>query len=166
MSRAASGERAIAVGDAASADFVCVGPDVIDSVDLYTHACRPDAGGIVQFCGTVRDHSHGVRVVALRYEAFTEMAEAEIHKIIVVARQRWPVLYASAVHRTGDLRTEEIAVCVTVASAHRDAAFAACRFIIDELKSTAPIWKKETLESGECRWVEESTPAPRGIARD
>jgi molybdopterin synthase catalytic subunit len=166
MSRAASGERTRCVNEATSVDFVRVSPEVINPIEWYDHACRPEAGGIVQFCGTVRDHNQGARVLALSYEAFTEMAEAEIHKIIDVARQRWPLLHASAVHRTGELQIGDVAVCVTVASAHRDAAFAACRFVIDELKSTAPIWKKETLESGERRWVEESTPGPGSHGRD
>lgn len=160
MSRAVSGERTRGVNEAASVDFVHVGPEEIDPAELFDRSCRADAGGIVQFCGTVRDHNQGARVLALSYEAFTEMAEAQIHRIIDVARQRWPLLHASVVHRTGELQIGDVAVCVTVASAHRDAAFAACRFVIDELKSTAPIWKKETLESGERRWVEESTPAP------
>jgi molybdopterin synthase catalytic subunit len=165
MSRAVIGERALIVNESVS-DFVYVGPESIDSTELYKRAGRPDAGGVVQFCGTVRDHNHGAKVIALRYEAFREMAEAEIRRIIEVARERWPVLHASAVHRTGDLQIADVAVCVTVSSAHRDAAFAACRFIIDELKSTAPIWKKETLESGERRWVEESRPGPKASGRE
>jgi len=145
----------------ASADFVSVSDEPIDSTQLYKRAERPDAGAVVQFCGTVRNHSEGARVVELRYEAYTEMAVSEIGKIIAVARKSWPILHASAVHRTGDLPIGDLAVCVTVSSAHREAAFAACRYIIDELKRRAPIWKHETLASGAARWVNAAGEAPQ-----
>lgn len=141
---------------------VHVGPERIEPQDLYDRACTPKAGAIVQFCGTVRNHNQDAEVVSLEYESYTEMAEAHILKIAQRAHKETPLWIASAVHRTGTLAVGDVAVCVTVAASHRDAAFVACRKIIDELKEEVPIWKRETLRSGDRRWIEEGHPPGSG----
>jgi molybdopterin synthase catalytic subunit len=140
---------------------VHVGAEPIDVPAHYLRAQSVKAGAVVQFTGTVRDHSGSARVLELQYEAYPEMAVRILREIIQEAHQRWPLSYAGVVHRTGVLSLGEAAVCVTVAAAHREEAFVACRYIIDTLKEQAPIWKKETLESGAERWVDEGTPGPR-----
>lgn len=116
----------------------------------------PSAGGINVFIGTVRDTTKGRRVLRLEFEAYESMALSEMHKLADQAIQRWPVQRVVIHHRTGVLQTGEIPVIIAVAAAHRDAAFEACRFLIDTLKQTVPIWKKEIFEDGEV-WVS-STP--------
>jgi molybdopterin synthase catalytic subunit len=129
-------------------------------------ALTPRAGAVVQFTGTVRDHTGTARVLALEYEAYARMADRMLRDIVREAHSRWTLAHAGVVHRTGELAPGDAAVCVTVAAAHRDEAFTACRYIIDTLKARAPIWKKETLESGERRWIEEATPGAEKPAGD
>jgi len=142
--------------------LVHVGPEPIDVPRLYLQALTRKAGAVVQFTGTVRDHSGTARVLALEYEAYLEMADRTLREIIQEAHSRWRLAYAGVVHRTGALSLGDAAVCVTVAAAHREEAFEACRYVIDTLKARAPIWKRETLESGERRWIEEGLPGAGG----
>lgn len=111
------------------------------------------AGGIVTFEGTVRDHARGKRVRSLEYDAYPEMAEQEMAKIAAEVERRWQTDHLAMVHRIGKLEIGEVAVVVAVACAHRAEAFDACRYAIDTLKATVPIWKKEIAEDGE-EWVE------------
>lgn len=90
------------------------------------------------------------------------MAEPLLEEIIAEANGRWTFRKAAVVHRTGMLHPGDVAVCVTVASDHRHAALEACGYIMDELKARAPIWKRESLESGEIVWIEESRPKAEG----
>jgi molybdopterin synthase catalytic subunit len=113
----------------------------------------PGAGAVASFTGVVRDHARGKRVVAIRYEAYREMALNEMRKIAGEASRRWPLLGMALVHRVGPLEIREASVLVVAVSAHRADAFEACRFAIDTLKQTVPIWKKERYEGGE-EWVE------------
>src|SRR5207253_3364147 len=104
--------------------------------------------------GTVRDRSRGKRVRHLEYEAYAEMAEAKMREIAArLEREHGPVRVAMH-HRVGDLAIGDVAVIVAAAAPHRDAAFAAARAAIDELKSIVPIWKKEHTEDGAI-WIEE-----------
>jgi molybdopterin synthase catalytic subunit len=112
----------------------------------------PQAGGIDIFIGTVRDATKGKKVVRLEFEAYKNMALKEMEKIAEQANNKWPVQKILIHHRTGVLEVGEIPVIIAVAAAHRDAAFDACRYIIDTLKQTVPIWKKEIFEDGEV-WV-------------
>jgi molybdopterin synthase catalytic subunit len=107
---------------------------------------RPGAGAVVTFEGTVRD------VEFLDYEAYREMAEEQIARILSEAIERHGLEAAAAEHRTGRVALGEPGVVVAVAAAHRDEAFAAARQVIDEIKARAPIWKRE-LDGGEVRWV-------------
>jgi molybdopterin synthase catalytic subunit len=112
----------------------------------------PGCGGIDVFIGTVRDTTKGKRVLRLEFEAYDKMAVSEMQKLAGRAMQQWPVQRVAIHHRTGVLEVGEIPVIIAVAAAHRDAAFEACRFLIDTLKQTVPIWKKEVFEDGEV-WV-------------
>jgi molybdopterin synthase catalytic subunit len=112
----------------------------------------PDSGGIDVFIGTVRNATKGKTVVRLEFEAYEPMALAEMEKIVKQAFERWPVQKALIHHRTGALQVGEAPVIIAVSAAHRAAAFEACRYIIDTLKQTVPIWKKEIFEDGEV-WV-------------
>ncbi|HNL39537.1 MAG: molybdenum cofactor biosynthesis protein MoaE [Saprospiraceae bacterium] len=113
---------------------------------------QPDSGGINVFIGTVRDATRGRAVLRLEFEAYEGMALREMQKVAESAAAQWPVHALVLHHRTGVLLPGEIAVVIAVSAAHRDAAFAACRFVIDTLKQTVPIWKKEVFEDGEI-WV-------------
>jgi len=112
----------------------------------------PDSGGIDVFIGTVRNRTNGKAVMRLEFEAYEPMALKEIEKILAQAAEKWPIQKALVHHRTGVLEVGEVPVIIAVAAAHRAAAFQACRFIIDTLKETVPIWKKEIFEDGEV-WV-------------
>lgn len=113
----------------------------------------PACGGYAAFEGWVRDHNEGQRVTALEYEAFAPLAQREGERILTESRDRFGVRHAVCVHRIGSLRLGELAVYVAVSAAHRDEAFRACRYIIDEVKHRVPIWKKEHYVSGDSGWV-------------
>lgn len=112
----------------------------------------PESGGIDMFIGTVRNATKGKVVTRLEFEAYETMALREMEKIAEQALDKWPVQKILIYHRTGVLQIGEIPVIIAVAAAHRAAAFDACRYIIDTLKQTVPIWKKEIFEDGEV-WV-------------
>ncbi len=103
----------------------------------------PRAGAIAVFEGRVRDHHAGRQVAGLRYEAYAALAEKEGEAVLAEACARFAIEDAACVHRAGELAIGEMAVWVGVAAAHRDAAFDACRWIIDEVKARVPIWKHE-----------------------
>ena len=109
---------------------------------------RPEDGAAVIFEGVVRDHSRGRRTLYLDYEAYEPMALQQMKELAEQAYERFPVAGVSILHRLGRLQIGETSVLVAVASAHRAAAFEACRWIIDALKKTVPIWKKEYFEDG------------------
>lgn len=112
----------------------------------------PDCGGIDVFIGTVRSQTNGKQVVRLEFEAYERMAVKEMRRIAEQATEQWPVHKIAVHHRTGILQIGEVPVVIAVSAAHRDAAFDACRYIIDTLKQTVPIWKKEVFDDGEV-WV-------------
>lgn len=139
-------------------DLVAVRPEPIDPAAVVAAVSDPAAGAVVLFLGTVRDHSPGrPGVTHLEYEAYGEVVEPKIAEIVAEARERWDLLAVAAVHRTGELSVGEASVAVAVASAHRADAFPAARYVIDELKRRAPIWKKEHW-SGGAEWVREDHP--------
>jgi molybdopterin synthase catalytic subunit len=110
-------------------------------------------GGTVTFIGTVRDHSRGKSVVRLEYEAYPGMAEKKMREIGEEIAKQWPGVRVAMAHRVGSLGVGDVAVAIAVAAPHRAQAFEACRFAIDRLKQTVPIWKKEFTSDGE-HWVE------------
>jgi molybdopterin synthase catalytic subunit len=136
-------------------DLVSVSAEPIDPQTLVSAVATPHSGAVVTFLGTVRDHSSGREgVTHLEYEAYREQVERKIAEIVAEARDKWPLDAVAAVHRVGSLDVGEISVGVSVSSAHRDDAFPAARFVIDELKARAPIWKKEHWPGG-AEWVRE-----------
>ena len=114
----------------------------------------PSIGGIVTFLGTTRDISRSKAVAKLDFEHYLGMAEKKLAEIRAQAIREYGVIDATIIHRVGTLPVGENIVLIAVASQHRDEAFRACRFCIDELKRITPIWKKETMPDGES-WVEE-----------
>jgi molybdopterin synthase catalytic subunit len=114
---------------------------------------EPSAGGYASFEGWVRDHNEGRDVHRLEYEAFETLAIKEGERIVAEAIRRFGVTRAACVHRLGALGIGELAVWVGVSAAHRGEAFAACRYIIDEVKHRVPIWKKEHYADGDSGWV-------------
>ena len=113
----------------------------------------PGAGGLVLFSGVVREETGGRRVKYLEYEAHAPMAAAKMREIATAVRERWPGVWGVALmHRIGRLEIGESSVMIAVSSPHRAEAFDACRFAIDTLKETVPVWKKEFFEDGEV-WV-------------
>lgn len=111
-----------------------------------------DAGGIDVFIGTVRNSTQGRKVVRLEFEAYEPMAVSEMRKIARQIQEKWPVKKVSFHHRVGTLKIGDIAVIIAVSAPHRKETFEACRYAIDTLKQTVPIWKKEVFEDGEV-WV-------------
>lgn len=111
-------------------------------------------GAVALFLGTVRDRNAGRRVLGLAYHVWPEMALAELRKIEAEARASHGASAIRIVHRTGDLAVGEISVAIAVASPHRAQAFEACRFAIETLKRSVPIWKKERYDDGTEAWIE------------
>lgn len=125
----------------------------IDIESLRKQLADPVCGGYCSFEGWVRNHNEGHSVVRLEYEAFIDLAIQEGERIVAEAIQRFGVTRAVCLHRIGSLAIGDIAVWVGVSSGHRDEAFKACRYIIDEVKHRVPIWKKEHYANGNSGWV-------------
>lgn len=124
----------------------------IDLAAVTARVASPAAGAVCTFIGTTRDYHDGRRVLRLEYEAYREMAIAEMERIGKAARDRWPVERIAITHRIGIVPVGEASVVIAVSAGHRAAAFEACRFAIDRLKQVVPIWKKEHYEGGEI-WI-------------
>lgn len=120
------------------------------------HAGGASRGAAAVFVGTMRDFNDGDRVQTMRLEHYPGMTERHLARIAGEAMQRWPIEDALILHRVGDLKPGDPIVLVAAWSAHRTAAFEACRFLIEDLKSRAPFWKKEQLDVAS-RWVESNT---------
>ncbi len=114
----------------------------------------PELGGVCTFIGRVRNHSGGRAVTHLEYHAYPEMAEKKMRQVAEEVGERFGVTHLAMAHRVGTLRVGDVAVGIAAASAHRDAAFKACRYAIDRIKQIVPIWKKEYGADG-VAWVEE-----------
>ncbi|HEX9138837.1 MAG TPA: molybdenum cofactor biosynthesis protein MoaE [Steroidobacteraceae bacterium] len=120
---------------------------------LRVELADPACGGFAAFEGWVRDHNDGRRVQSLEYEAHAALAVREGERIIAEAVERFGIRRALCVHRVGSLNLGDLAVWVGVSAEHRDEAFRACRYIIDEIKHRVPIWKKEYYDRGDSGWV-------------
>lgn len=134
----------------------CVTNQPIDLNELVRFVTDPEAGAIATFVGTTRNNNEGRKVIGLDYEAYPEMAEKELARIGEDAKKQWPICRMAIVHRLGPVEIGEASVIIAVSSAHRNAAFAACRYAIEEIKKTVPIWKKEVFEGGEV-WIGSQT---------
>jgi molybdopterin synthase catalytic subunit len=124
----------------------------IDLLSLSRSVEAPAYGAIVTFTGHVRDNARGNRVLYLEYEGYEPLAEKQLHKILREAEERWNVRCAAS-HRLGRLEIGECSVGLAVAAAHRAEAFEACHWLMDTLKETVPVWKREFFEGG-AHWVE------------
>jgi molybdopterin synthase catalytic subunit len=129
-----------------------ISPSTLNVQECARWVMSPESGGIDMFIGTVRNATKGKVVTRLEFEAYETMALREMEKIASQVVEKWPLQKILIHHRTGVLQIGEIPVIIAVAAAHRAAAFDACRYIIDTLKETVPIWKKEIFEDGEV-WV-------------
>lgn len=138
---------------AAAAGSFRITSDPLDVARVHAEVAAPGAGAVVLFIGSVRELNVGRAVVSLRYEAYVAMALAELERIATETRRRWPGTALAAEHRTGELAVGEVAVVVAAAHAHREDAFAACRYLIEELKRRVPIWKEERYGDGGARWL-------------
>jgi molybdopterin synthase catalytic subunit len=127
---------------------VQLGSERIDTAGLAERMKRAQDGAVVVFEGIVRDNSRGRRTLYLDYEAYAEMARKQLEELAAQALEKFKVREVAVVHRLGRLQIGETSVAIVVSSAHRAAAFDACRWMIDTLKKTVPIWKKEHFEDG------------------
>jgi molybdopterin synthase catalytic subunit len=133
--------------------FIQITREPLDRNALIASVTDPVVGGIVVFEGVVRDNARGKQVRYLEYDVYPEMAVQQIRRILAEAARRWNVDRVAVAHRIGRLEIGEASVIIAVATPHRAEAFEACRYIIDTLKTTVPIWKKEVAMNGE-EWVE------------
>ncbi len=131
----------------------------IDARAVEARVAHAGAGAVCTFLGVTRDHNLGRRVGHLEYEAYPEMALPALAQIAHDIAVRWPGAQAALVHRLGRLEIGEASVVIAVSAPHRAAAFEACRYAIDTLKTTVPIWKKEVWSDGEA-WIEGVAPSP------
>jgi molybdopterin synthase catalytic subunit len=132
---------------------VAIQPERIDPAALLAEVANPEAGAVVLFLGTARNHSEGkLGITHLEYEAYSEAVVAKIEELVAQAGSKWQLMATVVEHRVGDVAVGQPSVAVAVAAVHRDAAFEAGRFLIDELKAKAPIWKKEHWPGGG-EWV-------------
>jgi molybdopterin synthase catalytic subunit len=125
----------------------------IEQTPLRAELADPAHGGYASFEGWVRNHNEGLAVTRLEYQAYEALALREGERIIQEARERFGAARILCVHRTGSLQIGDVAVWVAASSAHRDEAFRACRYVIDEVKHRVPIWKKEHYVNGDSGWV-------------
>ena len=132
----------------------------IDVAPILAAAQQPTAGAVVLFLGITRQFTGQQETVELAYEAYNEMARGELARLEAEARRRWSLVECVIVHRLGVVPISEPSVAVAVSSPHRDAAFAAGKWLIDELKSSAPIWKQERWSNGSHQWVHPQEKAP------
>jgi molybdopterin synthase catalytic subunit len=133
--------------------LISITREPLDRRALIEAVSHPSVGGIVVFEGVVRDNARGKQVRYLEYDVYPEMAIQQIRAIVTQAQQRWGIERVAVAHRVGRLEIGEASVIVVVATPHRGEAFEACRYIIDALKTSVPIWKKEVASNGE-EWVE------------
>ncbi|HEX3839202.1 MAG TPA: molybdenum cofactor biosynthesis protein MoaE [Acidimicrobiales bacterium] len=131
-------------------DWIAISDEPLPADQAQSWALQPDCGGIVSFCGTVRDHSEGrPGVTRLEYEVYPEQAVPRLEQVAAEARQRWPMTARLVLlHRIGPLSVGDISVVVVASTPHRAEAFEVARYCIDTLKHTVPIWKKETWSGG------------------
>ncbi len=128
-------------------------PHKIDIQKIIDAAQSPDCGAVNVFLGTVRDFSRGKEINRLEYDAYPEMAEKMIQRIVDEVKEKWDVRKVAISHRTGVLDISDVAVVIAVATPHRQEAFEACKYTIDRLKEIVPIWKKEVATDGAV-WID------------
>jgi molybdopterin synthase catalytic subunit len=144
------------------ADVITLTRAPIEAEQLVAASKRGEDGAVVSFDGVVRNNTRGRKTLHLDYESYEEMAIKQMHELARQARKLFAVRHVTMIHRLGRLNVGETSVLIVVASAHRAAAFDACRWLIDTLKKQVPIWKKETFVDGAV-WAE-GEPFPASLA--
>ena len=134
--------------------------DPIDACALLGDCSSASDGAALLFVGVVRDHNEGKSVGHLDYKAYPEMAERVLREIVAEAAEQWETGSMAVVHRVGRLEIGEASVAIAVAAPHRGDAYAASRYIIEELKKRVPVWKREGYLDGESEWLMGNTPEP------
>lgn len=132
--------------------------DVIDPQAVLERVGSPADGAAVLFLGTVREQNDGRPVSGMRYDAFVEMAGPVLGEIAGEAAARAGTDRIAVLHRVGELTVGEISVAIAVSSPHREAAFDAARYIIEQIKQRLPVWKQERYVAGDARWLDGSVP--------
>ena len=149
--------------------------DEIDIEGLRRRAQVPRAGAVLIFCGDVRNHSLEQDVSFLEYEAHERMALKQITKIIEQAQQKWETHKVEVIHRLGKLKVTDCSIAISVSTSHRNDAYEASRYIIDTIKHSVPIWKKEHFVNGVSNWsegceassiIETSTEPPSAVKKE
>ena len=125
----------------------------IDPAAVLAQVASNDAGGVVLFLGTTREFTRGRQTASLDYECYPEMAQAKLAELEAQARERWPIVHCSIVHRLGRLELGEASIAIAVSAPHRQAAFEAGKWLIDTIKEEVPIWKQENWTDGTSEWV-------------
>ena len=125
----------------------------IDPSAVLADAASNDAGAVVLFLGTTREFTKGRQTASLDYECYPQMAEAKLAELEAQAREKWPLVHVSIVHRLGRLGLGEASIAIAVSSPHRQAAFEAGKWLIDTIKEDVPIWKQENWADGTSEWV-------------
>ena len=133
--------------------MVTITQERIDVAQVLQSVQSPLAGAAVLFLGTTRELTGDRRTESLDYGCYGEMAEKQMAELETEARRRWPLVGCAIVHRVGRVTVGEASVAIAVSSSHREAAFAAGQWLIDALKQTVPIWKKENCAGGGSQWV-------------
>jgi molybdopterin synthase catalytic subunit len=133
--------------------MVALTDDPIDILAVVDRVQSPLAGAVVFFLGTTREMTGSRRTKSLDYECYPQMAASKLAELEAEARRRWKLIECAVIHRLGHLEIGEASVAVAVSSAHRRAAFEAGQWLIDTLKETVPIWKKENWDDGTTEWV-------------
>jgi molybdopterin synthase catalytic subunit len=125
----------------------------IDPSAILAQVASNDAGAVVLFLGTTREFTKGRQTASLDYECYPQMAEAKLAELETQAREKWPLVHVSIVHRLGRLELGEASIAIAVSSPHRQAAFEAGKWLIDTIKEDVPIWKQENWADGTSEWV-------------
>lgn len=142
--------------------WVYIGDEPLDVAAASDFLRVEEAGGVDLFLGTTRRWTGDRETVLLEYECYQSMAASEMERLLDEAEKKWPMSRACLLHRTGMVPLREVSVVVGVSTPHRDEAFKACRFLIDELKRRVPIWKKEQFADGSTEWVQGQLPPVSG----
>jgi molybdopterin synthase catalytic subunit len=140
------------------ADWIRIQSEILDPAVVLAAASDESAGAIDLFLGVTRRWTRGKETVRLEYEAYEDMAVSEILTLVGEARSKWTLLNVVVHHRTGLVTVEEASVAIAVSSPHRADAFLASRYLIDRLKITVPIWKREWFADGSTEWIQGGPP--------
>ena len=133
---------------------VSITREPIDLTALRQRALHPQAGAVLIFCGDIRNHSDNQSVDKLEYESHESMALNQMNQVAEKASQKWPIHYVEIIHRLGIMEVMECSIAIAVSTSHRADAYEASRFIIDTVKRSVPIWKKEFFSDGKASWSE------------